>query len=174
MFYRSQDFSDKTSSRRVDETCIAEGKEAPCDQLSASGLFGGPEALWQPGDPVSFAGNQHQPSRPGAFSWAWVEVGESHSRLPCMLTTARLLCHTTSRYWSYSPALCWWPGVSAPIDTFCPSVTCCFGVEPQQLFEAELPFSSCSGGVMMLVCLPSSTENVSRRNKTKVPCTSGL
>lgn len=43
---------------------LQRGKEAPCDQLSASGLFGGPEALWQPGDPASFAGNQHQPSRP--------------------------------------------------------------------------------------------------------------
>lgn len=53
---------------------IAKGREALSDQLSVSGVFGGPEAMYQLEDPAHSAGSQCKPSRPqqlGLFFFCW-------------------------------------------------------------------------------------------------------
>ena len=42
---RFQNVSVETGAERFDQTLIAKGREALSDQLSVSGVFGGPEAL---------------------------------------------------------------------------------------------------------------------------------
>lgn len=137
---------------------IAKGREALSDQLSVSGVFGGPEAMYQLEDPAHSAGSQCKPSRPqqlGLFFFAGMDISGINAQLFVLHVghgQASVLCCLQV---TLMVLLCvGWPGMNVP-PRFSLSVICCFRIEPYQLLKADLPFPSFSGGVVMSVCLPS-------------------